>query len=222
VLDFVADVTAPPSEPSAPTDPSGTSSDTSSTPESSEISTASSSSTSEDGNTTSSSGQPQVSQSSSSSQGQGAALDKSNARTGNVTINVPGEGTVVLSYQKLLSEGNLTVTPVKDMSEIMALDVIKKTAEQRGVVSTSNNTNFNLVGTIFNIGPSDARFNETVTVSIPYDSKAAAGREGNEIRILQHSGRGWEDVTILPEADGQRVTGSISSLGPVVAAINSE
>jgi hypothetical protein len=141
------------------------------------------------------------------------------AKTGNVTIVVPGEGFVLLAYRALLSEGNLTVDSVKNMSEITALDVAKRTEGDRGTIATSDNTKYGLVGTVFKIGPSDARFDETITVKIPYDSVLAGDKKAGEIRILQYSGSDWEDVTVLPEADGHSVTGSISSLGPVVAAV---
>jgi hypothetical protein len=150
---------------------------------------------------------------------QGSVGENSGIKSGNVTIVVPGEGTITLAYQRLLSDENLTVTPIKNMSEISSLKVTKKSSDGQGTMVTSNNTKYTTVGTIFTIGPSDTRFNDSIIVTIPYDKSQAADKKGEEIRILQDTGTFWEDITTLPAADGSSVTGSISMLGPVVAAI---
>ena len=78
-----------------------------------------------------------------------------------------------------------------------------------------NGTHYSLVGTIFNIGPNDVRFNETVTVNIPYNASLIP--EANSlVRMFQYTGSTWEDVTTSPPANGHSVSGSISTVGPVV------
>jgi hypothetical protein len=83
-----------------------------------------------------------------------------------------------------------------------------------------NGTRYLSVGTIFRFGPEDVRFNETITVNIPYHGSLVT-EESSLVRMFQHTGSKWEDVTTIPPANGHSVTGSISTVGPVVAAVKS-
>lgn len=139
------------------------------------------------------------------------------AKTGNITIPVPGEGNITLVFSGLISQGGLSVQPVTDKSEIIALKIAKETPDKPGTLLTSNNTKFMSVGTVFKIVPTDARFNDTITVTIPYD--AVLGN--SEVHMLQYTGSEWQDVTSTPPANGRTVTGNIDALGPVVAAVRS-
>ena len=140
------------------------------------------------------------------------------AKTGNITIPVPGEGNITLVFSGLISEGSLNVQPITDKAQITALKIATDTPNEPGIIITSNNTKFKSVGTVFMIVPTDARFNDTITVTVPYDTELA-GPGDTEIRMLQYTGSEWQDVTTSPPANGRTVTGNIDVLGPVVAAV---
>lgn len=214
VLDFLAPVSA--STPPAATGPGSTTTEAEDTP----LQTTDTAIN----NTGASSTQQSITGSDALSSGGQASETKdgsSAAKTGNITIVVPGEGNITLVFTGLLSEGSLSVEPVTDKSEITALKIAKETPDGQGTLLTSNNTKFASVGTIFKIGPADARFNDTITVTIPYDA-ALVGPGDSEVRMLQYTGSAWQDVTTSPPANGRTVTGSITMLGPVVAAIRSD
>ena len=83
-------------------------------------------------------------------------------------------------------------------------------------VFTLNKTRYNIVGPILNIGPADLKLTGAVTLVIPYNSTLAP-ESGENIRMLEYTGSSWDDMTIKPPANGHIVTGSLTSLGPVVA-----
>ena len=89
------------------------------------------------------------------------------------------------------------------------------------MLTTLNDTRYSVIGTVFNIGPADIRLNGTLTVSIPYNASLVRD-EGSQVRMLHFTGTAWEDVTTLPPANGHSVTGTLISLGPVVAAARSK
>ena len=84
-------------------------------------------------------------------------------------------------------------------------------------VYTLNKTRYNIVGPILNISPADLKFTGALTLVIPYNSTLAP-ESGENIRMLEYTGSIWDDVTIKPPANGHIVTGSLTSLGPVVAS----
>lgn len=144
-------------------------------------------------------------------------------RSGNKTITVPEEGNVTVSYTSLLSQGELTALPVKTMSELAVMNITEGANHKPGKLIALDNTPYIPVGTVFIIAPTDARFNGTITVVIPYNATLASQLTGQDVRLLHFTGSSWEDITTLPSANGHFVTGSLSTtLGPVVAAIKSE
>jgi hypothetical protein len=75
-----------------------------------------------------------------------------------------------------------------------------------------------MVGSVFVIGPENAQFNGTITVSVPIKPSLLAPR--SDVRLLHYSGSGWEDVTT--QADLNIVSGSLGSLGAVAPAAKSQ
>ncbi len=145
---------------------------------------------------------------------------KLTSQSGNTTISVPGEGTITLSYSNLISGDNFVVSTIKTPAELESLKITYGTNKTEHTLMSLNGTRYSLVGTIFNIGPNDVRFNETVTVNIPYNSSLIT-EESSLVRMFQYTGSTWEDVTTSPPANGHSVSGSISTVGPVVAAVKS-
>ncbi len=144
-------------------------------------------------------------------------------RSGNKTISVPEEGNVTLSYTSLLSQGELTALPVKTMSELVVMNITEGANHKPGKLIALDNTPYIPVGTVFLIAPTDARFNGTITVVVPYNATLASQPTGQDVRLLHYTGSTWEDITTFPPANGHLVTGSLSTtLGPVVASIKSE
>jgi hypothetical protein len=145
------------------------------------------------------------------------------ARSGNKTITVPAEGNVTLSYTSLLSQGELTALPVKTTSELAVMNITEGANHKPGKLMALDNALYTPVGTVFIIAPTDARFNGTITVVIPYNMTLAGQKTGQDVKLLHYTGSTWEDVTIFPPANGHLVTGSLSTtLGPVVAAVKSK
>lgn len=152
-----------------------------------------------------------------------SAISSVTARSGNKTIAVPEEGNVTLSYASLLSQGELTALPVKTTSELAVMNITEGANHKPGKLMALRNTPYVPVGTVFIIAPTDARFNGTITVVVPYNMTLASQHTGQDVKLLHYTGSTWEDVTTLPPANGHLVTGSLSTtLGPVVAAVKSE
>jgi hypothetical protein len=145
---------------------------------------------------------------------------KLTSHSGNTTISVSGEGTIILSYASLMSGDNFVVSTIKTPAELESLKITNGTNKTEQTLASLNGTRYSLVGTIFNIGPNDVRFNDTVTVNIPYHASLIT-EESSLVRMFQFTGSTWEDVTTSPPANGHSVTGSISTVGPVVAAVKS-
>jgi hypothetical protein len=139
--------------------------------------------------------------------------------SGNTTIAVPGSGDVIISFTKLGSDGTLSVSAVKTPSELSALQIAMGENGQ-GTLTTVDNTPYSIAGDVFMVGPLDSKFDGTATVTIPYNATLAP--QASEVKIFHYTGSSWEDVTTSPPADGHVVTGSLSSLGPVVAATKSQ
>jgi hypothetical protein len=152
-----------------------------------------------------------------------SAIPSVTGRSGNKTISVPEEGNVTLSYTSLLSQGELTALPVKTTSELAVMNITQGANHNPGKLMALDNTLYIPVGTVFIIAPTDARFNGTITVVIPYNTTLAGQLAGQDVKLLHYTGSTWEDVTTFPPANGHLVTGSLSTtLGPVVAAVKSE
>ncbi|MGA8403230.1 MAG: hypothetical protein WB664_00300 [Nitrososphaeraceae archaeon] len=128
-----------------------------------------------------------------------------------------------MSYTSLLSQGELTALPVKTTSELAVMNITQGANHKPGKLMALDNTPYIPVGTVFIIAPTDARFNGTITVVIPYNMTLAGQQAGQDVKLLHYTGSTWEDVTTFPPANGHLVTGSLSTtLGPVVAAVKSE
>jgi hypothetical protein len=152
-----------------------------------------------------------------------SAIPSVTARSGNKTISVPEEGNVTFSYTSLLSQGELTALPVKTTSELAVMNITLGANHKPGKLMALDNTLYIPVSTVFIIAPTDARFNGTITVVIPYNMTLSGQQAGQDVKLLHYTGSTWEDVTTFPPANGHLVTGSLSTtLGPVVAAVKSE
>jgi hypothetical protein len=152
-----------------------------------------------------------------------SAIPSVTARSGNKTFSVPEEGNVTFSYTSLLSQGELTALPVKTTSELAVMNITQGANHKPGKLMALDNTLYIPVSTVFIIAPTDARFNGTITVVIPYNMTLAGQQAGQDVKLLHYTGSTWEDVTTFPPANGHLVTGSLSTtLGPVVAAVKSE
>ena len=126
------------------------------------------------------------------------------SRNGNVTVAVPGVGNVTLSFTNLVSEDNLTVSTAKE-PDLPTFGVIKDTRGQ-AKVTTVDNSSYSVGDSIIVIGPTDSEFRGTITVTMPYET--TLGAQGSDVRMLYHTGSGWEDVTTGHGADGKVVTGA--------------
>ena len=89
-----------------------------------------------------------------------------------------------------------------------------------GTLTTVDNTSYSIAGDVFMVGSLDLKFDGTATVTIPYN--ATLRPQASEVKIFYYTGSSWEDVTTSPPADGHVVTGSLSSLGPVVGETKSQ
>jgi hypothetical protein len=217
ILDIVAPLVAANPEPPTTTNPPS-STDVSLSTESTATTTDAVSQPvfSQSGSANTSTTQESVKTAEQSSQNTGTATVSS---TGNTTIIVPGSGNVVISFTKLGSDGTLSVSAVKTPSELSALQIAMAENGQ-GTLMTVDNTPYSIAGNVFMVGPLDSKFDGTATITIPYNATLAP--QASEVKILHSTGSSWEDVTTSPPADGHVVTGSLSSLGPVVAAIKSQ
>lgn len=125
---------------------------------------------------------------------------------------------MILSFSNLGSQRAFVVSAVKP-SEASSMKTINL-HNGAAAVLTLNKTRYNLVGPILSISPVDLKLAGSVTVVIPYNSTIAPD-SGEDIRILGYTGSSWVDMTTKPPANGHTVTGSLTSLGPVVAAVKS-
>jgi len=221
VLDLIAPVTStpPPSPPPASERPpvtipdlTGTDDETSATAQGTDPSLVATNST-----TSTTGGQP-TDAATASIAGAGSSTT---LRSGSDTIFIPGEGNITISFENLVSGQNLMASALKTPSDLLSLNITKDT-NQVGRLMALDNTPYDVVGTVFIIGPYDARLNGTTTVTIPYDANLTDIDSGPGVRMLHFTGSSWEDVTATPPADGHFVTGTLSTLGPVVAAVKSQ
>jgi hypothetical protein len=231
VLDLIAPITStpPPSPPPTPppteeppgtTIPSGTDVGTNDHTSSATVQRTDPSLIATNSTTTSSNGQSTEAATTSVAGSEGSTTNKA-LRSGSDTIFVPGEGNITISFENLAFGESLMASALKTTSELQSLNITKAPNESARL-TTLDNTPFDVVGTVFMIGPSDARVNGTTTVTIPYDANLTAIDSGPAVRMLHFTGSSWEDVTATPPADGHFVTGTLSTLGPVVAAVKSQ
>jgi hypothetical protein len=84
--------------------------------------------------------------------------------------------------------------------------------------------NYTTVGGVYDIeSTSQLAFEGVVDVTIPYDQNLveSAGGKVNEtdVRFLHNNGSAWEDVTVGLNTTSNTVTGRLTGLSPVVAAL---
>ena len=102
-----------------------------------------------------------------------------------------------LLLENLVSGENLMASALKGPSDLVSLNITKGT-NQIGKLIALDNTPYDVVGTVFVIGPYDARLNGTTTVTIPYDANLTTVDSGPAVRMLHFTGSSWEDVTATP------------------------
>jgi hypothetical protein len=228
VLDLLAPVTAE-STPPPPTTTPPSNTDQSSNPSGASTVTDNSNSTissptgQTNGPTTQSNGNAsgQTATSGSTILQQSSSFPSDKGSAFNTTIPVPGIGNVILSFSNLGTERTFVVSVLKSPSALSALKITKTDNGKHEALFTLNNTKYDIVGPVLNISPADLKLNGAVTVTVPYNSTMVPAA-GDNVRLLEYTGSAWEDVTTKPPADGKVVTGSLNTLGPLVAAVKAQ
>ena len=77
---------------------------------------------------------------------------------------------------------------------------------------------FSTAGPIFDID-GEFQFDGSVDVTIPYNESKIGSLPESEMRFLHYDGHKWEDATVFIDTVSNTVTGKVSSLSPVVAAV---
>lgn len=131
-----------------------------------------------------------------------------------IEVDATGEGKISVNFDMVMSAGDLEVEE-KTVSELA--DLFDSTTSTTGSVSIGG-SDYTTAGSIFEIDASDIDFSGTVQVTIPYD-ESMVGSSESDVRFLHYTGDEWEDATISIDTDLDTVTGEVSSLSPVVAAI---
>jgi hypothetical protein len=125
--------------------------------------------------------------------------------------------TISLTFESVASEGNLTVTekPASDFH-----DILLQIDQNKIIAKDVESVEYSVIGSVFDIDASDITFAGIVDVTIPYN-ETSASEQGNEswVRFLHYTGTGWEDSTINIDIASNTVTGRVSSLSPVMAAV---
>ena len=112
---------------------------------------------------------------------------------------------------------------MKTTSESAVMNITEGANHKPGKLTALDNTPYVPVGTVFLIAPTDARFNGTITVVVPYNTTLASQQTGQDVKLLHYTGSTWEDVTIFPPGNRPYSNRqSRTTLGPVVAAVKSE
>lgn len=94
--------------------------------------------------------------------------------------------------------------------------------DERGVVRLDDMT-YSTAGKVFDIDDSFVNYDGSVIVTIPYDEDIveAFSQPETDVRFIHYneSSDTWEDMTSGVDVDSNTVTGTLTSLSPVVAAI---
>ncbi len=158
--------------------------------------------------------------SSSGSTGTGAALPAGHDVVS--TTNV-GSETVTVKFDTIESSTGPLVIKSTDVGDVKQLfdEVRMEQNEEQGVLD-QDGTMYSTAGTIFDIDSSAVKFEGMVDVTIPYDEDftSSNGPESN-IRFLHYDAQHneWQDDTIAIDTSANTVSGRVSSLSPVVAAV---
>ena len=138
--------------------------------------------------------------------------------------NGPSGDTVNIGFEKVISGGQLVVTS-KSVSELGS--IFESTTQTGGEVAIDGG-HYTTAGSIFDIDASKLTYSGSVNVTIPYDeamlvTSGGGGAEGSalesDVRFLHYNGSAWQDVTININTTANTVTGRVSSLSRVVAAV---
>ncbi len=131
------------------------------------------------------------------------------------------EGNLIkVTFETIASGGTLTMTEksVSDYSSIID-SVLSPTS---GTISVGGGSQYHTTGSVFDIDASKIAFNGDVDVTIPYNESLLLASEISEsdVRFLHYDGSQWEDATVSFDTGANTVTGRVSSLSPVVAAVS--
>ncbi len=139
----------------------------------------------------------------------------------------PSSPQVSLVFEKVTSGGLVTV---KEYSPLQLANLFSSENTVSGTVDLHNNI-YSTAGTLIDISPitnvsPSLNFTGTVDVTIPYNltlvhSLSTGGKNFTEsdTRFLHYNGSAWEDATIYVNTTAKTVTGRVSSLSPMVAAV---
>jgi hypothetical protein len=154
-------------------------------------------------------------------------MTSTNATAQNITATFPGTGSATLGFVALMSPPeSVEITALESPTDIPSLKLSAPEGTNRIIissVSTVDKLEYASAGKLFNIAGSGASFTGPVTVTIPYDQilldeKSSASPQSN-VKLLHYTGTAWEDVTTSVNPSTHTVTGQITSLSPVIAAI---
>jgi hypothetical protein len=122
---------------------------------------------------------------------------------------------VTLVFEQVTAQGTISIT-TKTPGELLD----KLTISDQGVsLPSGDGSSYDMAGTILDVGlTAQTQYSGSILVTIPYDEQTATFEEDN-VRFLHYNGTGWEDNTVSVDTTANTVTGSVTSLSPVVAGI---
>ncbi|WP_415280987.1 hypothetical protein [Candidatus Nitrososphaera sp. FF02] len=129
-----------------------------------------------------------------------------------VTVSVGGE-TVSVTFDTAQNEEKLSAE-AQELADIADLFSEVDDIQGHGIV---NDSQFSTAGTVFEIDASDVDYEGTIEITIPYDESLV--KDEDNVRFMHHGKDGWEDGTVEIDAGENTVTGQVTSLSPVVAAV---
>ena len=86
-----------------------------------------------------------------------------------------------MSFTSPISQGELTAVLAKTTSEHVVINIIEEANHTPGKLTALDNTLYVPVGTVFLIPPTDARFNGTITVVVPYNMTLVSRQTGQDV-----------------------------------------
>lgn len=162
------------------------------------------------------------SRSSSLSGAASSSTQVSEGSDGTVTVSVQSSGSasydIGLQFKSVQAGGQVKVTQPTLSTLANLFDSIG--SNQASV--TLFGSRYDTVGPVFDIDASQVTFSGTVDVTVEYDESMIQEPASElDVRFLHYDGNGWQDNTISVDSEANTVTGRVSSLSPVVAAISS-
>jgi hypothetical protein len=161
-------------------------------------------------------------------QNTGSSTSMSSGQSVSSRIDIEdSEQDVGLLFENVVIGGTVSVL-TKDPSDLTDLfDSLQtegsslSSSPSQGLIAIYG-TNSMTIGNVYDIGTSPGFiFEANVVVTIPYDESLVlqSGASESDVRLLHHNGSQWEDRTISVDELNNTVTGQLSSLSPVVAAV---